>query len=295
MKKALAYAAAVLCGSYTVAGILYATGALNQSTRFVVSAFYMFLPAVVALIFDRIVYKNNLIDSWGLRFKFNCWLFSPPAIVLILVALTLAINPLFPGIRLLFDHIAASRNTMAPEQFEAALPHLEMFPPGLFYLMQIGSGFVAGYTINAVFAFGEEVGWRGYLLNLFKGRPFWQAWLFTGALWGVWHAPLILLGHNYPDHPRIGVAMMTLVCVLLTPMFIYVRVKTKSIWGPSFLHGFFNALSGLPHVMLLGGNDLTIGVTGFAGIIALVVMNAALFVFDVCITKDRILVSDVSF
>ena len=150
---------------------------------------------------------------------------------------------------------------------------------------------IAGYTINALFAFGEEVGWRSCLLNAFEGKPFWQACVFTGAVWGIWHAPLILLGHNYPEHPQIGVAMMTLWCILLTPMFIYIRVKTKSVYGDSFLHGFLNALAGLPLLLIIGGNDLTKGVTGAAGMIALVIINAALIFYDVYISKDRIMAS----
>ena len=29
-----------------------------------------------------------------------------------------------------------------------------------------------------------------------------------GVIWGFWHAPLILNGHNYPQHPVVGVFMM---------------------------------------------------------------------------------------
>ena len=29
--------------------------------------------------------------------------------------------------------------------------------------------------------------------------------VLTGFIWGVWHAPIILQGHNYPQHPVAGV------------------------------------------------------------------------------------------
>jgi len=293
MRKSIMYSVAVLGISYSVVGILVFTGILNPSTQYVISMLYMFLPLVTALIFDRLVYKNNLVTSWGLKFKFNRWLFWPLAIIPIFVALTLVINLMFPGTRLELNHIAAHENLLTTEQFEAARLQLESIPSAMFYLIQILSAIVAGYTINALFAFGEEVGWRGYFLNTFEGKPFWQASLFTGSVWGIWHAPLVLLGHNYPEHPQIGVAMMTLWCILLTPMFIYVRVKAKSVYGASFLHGFLNALAGLPLLLIIGGNDLTKSVTGAAGMIALIIINAALYAFDVYISKDRIMVSDI--
>jgi len=103
MRKSIVYSVAVLAISYSIAGGLIFTGILNdedQTTRFIVSALYMFLPLVTALIFDRIIYKNNLIDSWGLRLRFNRWLFSPLAIIPMFVLLAIAISLLFPGTRL---------------------------------------------------------------------------------------------------------------------------------------------------------------------------------------------------
>ncbi|MCL2164105.1 MAG: CPBP family intramembrane metalloprotease [Oscillospiraceae bacterium] len=294
MKKSITYSGIVLCISYIFAGILYITGVLNPSTQFIISSLYMFMPLLSAFIFDRLVYKNNPVDSWGLKFKFSLSLFLPLLFIPAFVVLTLVVNTLFPGTELVLNHIEASKNMMTPEQFEAARPQLESFSPALFYLLQIVSGIIAGYTINAFFAFGEEVGWRGSLLKTFEGKPFWQACLFSGAVWGIWHAPLVLLGHNYPEHPQIGVAMMVIWCILLTPIFIYVRVKSKSVFVASFLHGFLNAIAGFSLLLIVGGNDLTKGVTGAAGMIALLIINIALLFFDQYISKDRIMTSAIS-
>ena len=293
MRKSAAYGASVLLFSYLVTGILYFSGALNQSTMFVFSMAYMLFPLLTALLLDLRIYKVNPVASWGLRFRFNRWLFSPLVIITAFVMITIIINLLFPGTRLEFDHIEIARSMMSPEQFESVRAPYEMIPSAVFYLMQLVSAVIAGYTINALFAFGEETGWRGHLLNTFEGRPFWQAWLFSGALWGIWHAPLVLMGHNYPEHPVIGVAMMTLWCILLTPVFIYVRVKSRSVYGASFLHGFLNALAGFPLIVIIGGNDLTKGVTGVPGMITLLLMNAALFGYDKYISRDMIMTSDI--
>ncbi len=63
---------------------------------------------------------------------------------------------------------------------------------------------VAGATINAIAAFEEESGWRGFLLNKLKHQSFIKTSFTIGLIWGVWHAPIILAGHNYPDHPCHG-------------------------------------------------------------------------------------------
>lgn len=49
---------------------------------------------------------------------------------------------------------------------------------------------------NAIPAFGEEIGWRGWLLPALRPMGIWPALLLSGAIWGIWHAPLILLGQT---------------------------------------------------------------------------------------------------
>ena len=62
----------------------------------------------------------------------------------------------------------------------------------LMVLIMIGQGMLAGITINAVVAFGEELMWRGFLLKELKGKGIWRASLIIGSIWGIWHAPLII-------------------------------------------------------------------------------------------------------
>ncbi len=64
--------------------------------------------------------------------------------------------------------------------------------------------------INGIPTFGEEFGWRGYLqpklMDLGTGPR--RAVVLTGLIWGVWHWPVILMGHNYgldyPGAPFLG-------------------------------------------------------------------------------------------
>ena len=48
-------------------------------------------------------------------------------------------------------------------------------------------------VIWLIFAFGEEIGWRGYALPLLNQRfGFWRAATILGIVWAVWHYPKLL-------------------------------------------------------------------------------------------------------
>ena len=155
-------------------------------------------------------------------------------------------------------------------------------------------GMIAGVTINAIAAFGEELGWRGFLLKEFKEMYFFKAAVIIGFIWGVWHAPLILMGYNYPQHPQIGVFMMTIFCILITPLLLYVTIKSKSVIAAAILHGTMNGTYSISLMLTDGGNDLTIGLTGLSGFIALTIALIGLFIYDYFISKEKLLINKIN-
>lgn len=102
--------------------------------------------------------------------------------------------------------------------------------------------------VNCLFALGEELGWRGFLLPrlIQTGMSQWKALLLSGMIWGIWHAPAIVQGHNYPLHPYLGVPLMTAFCVLLGIIFGWLQLASGSVWAPTLAHGTINAVAGLP-------------------------------------------------
>jgi uncharacterized protein len=97
-----------------------------------------------------------------------------------------------------------------------------------------------GPFLGLVLAFGEEYGWRGYLQSeLVKiGRI--KGILVLGIIWGLWHAPLILMGYNYPGYPLLGVILMTCYTIGLAYFLGYAVLKTGSIWLAAYLHALNN-------------------------------------------------------
>ncbi|MFH1484694.1 MAG: CPBP family intramembrane glutamic endopeptidase, partial [Chloroflexota bacterium] len=151
-------------------------------------------------------------------------------------------------------------------------------------------GLVAGVTINAVAGFGEELGWRGFLQKELGFLGFWKSSAVIGVIWGVWHAPIILQGHNYPQHPQVGVLMMIVFTLLLSPIFSYARLKAKSVIAAAIIHGSLNGTVALSIMLIVGGDDLTVGVTGLAGFIVLALVNVALFGYDRFLAKEPVAV-----
>jgi len=58
--------------------------------------------------------------------------------------------------------------------------------------------------------------------------------------------------------------------------------------GAAIFHGANNAIAGITILYLKGGNDITNGVTGIAGFIALLLVNIAFYLYDRYAMKENI-------
>jgi len=102
-----------------------------------------------------------------------------------------------------------------------------------------------GVGINLIPAFGEELGWRGWLLPRLLRLGTVPAILLSGVIWGLWHAPLILLGYNYPTAPGwLGLMSMVGMCVVVGGIFGWLRMRGGSVWPAAVAHAAFNAAAG---------------------------------------------------
>jgi len=145
--------------------------------------------------------------------------------------------------------------------------------------LALGGALVAGFTINGLFAFGEEYGWRGWLAD--ELRPLGAFWanVITGVLWGLWHAPLILLGFNYGAYGRIGTAFMVALCIPFSFLLWRAREVTGSLLAPAVLHGAFNGFAGVFLVLLVDTNPLIAAPVGLIGAGAFAVVAALFWLF----------------
>jgi len=275
--------------SFLMAGIYKLSGGGNQDrTGFMIlGIIYMFIPTIAVLIVKKLIHREKIATDLLISFKINKWFFVAWLIIPVLAFLTFGISLLFPDVIYSPDMsgmFSRFESMITPEQAEQMRASVESLPlhPVWITLMQ---GLIAGITVNAIAGFGEELGWRGFLLKQFKDMNFIKASILIGFIWGIWHAPMILMGHNYPDHPVAGVFMMTILCILLSVIFLYITIKSKSVIAAAILHGTMNATNGISIMLIEGGNDLTVGMPGLAGFIALIIAIAVLFVYDRYISK----------
>ncbi len=150
-----------------------------------------------------------------------------------------------------------------PEQFDVSMPILQEqlaaaeeqagqsipLPAELLGLIQIVAAFTIAPLINAIPAFGEEYGWRGYLQ--WKLRPLgWRKMLLiTNLLWGVWHWPIIAMGHNYgldhPGAPWTGMVMMVAFTLAAGAFLGWATERTGSALPAAIGHGAINAVAAI--------------------------------------------------
>ena len=152
-----------------------------------------------------------------------------------------------------------------------------VLPADKLLMVQIAIGLPVGFVINTVaLTFSEELGWRGWLQPSLGPMGFWKMCFIIGVIWGLWHAPIILMGFNYPGLGWGGVLAMVAFCVLITPYIAFLRETGAGLWAAGAMHGAINAVTGAtllwmpandwPHMGLLGLEGFALMLTGWAAV-----------------------------
>lgn len=139
--------------------------------------------------------------------------------------------------------------------------------------------------VNHAAAFGEEIGWRGFLLPLLIDElGLRRAVLLDGILWGMAHAPLVCFGLNYtgsyPGAPWSGMLMMVLFATTLGIFFSYLTLRSGSIFPACIAHGAINAIREAPLLVCLDTYNVLLGPkpSGLIGMAGFLVLGAVLLV-----------------
>lgn len=278
--------------SWTVAGLAYLLGAHYGSgaATTLVGGGVMLGPAIAAILVRRFVERLPL-TPLGLSLAKTNWkwmgitavaggLFMPLGLLYNALLGRLTGSPLFGRTELSMDMLRAKLAALLDEQGLAAaagqLDALGNIPVWSVLLLIVLGGMVSAFTVNVPFMFGEEFGWRGHLYHHTRRWPPVKAVLFTGVVWGLWHAPLIVQGHNYPGYPLTGVLFMVLFTTVLAFPFHLVRQRTNSVWGPCVLHGMINSTAAGLFLFTDGGHVMVASIAGLSGLLSFVTVSLLL-------------------
>ena len=261
-------------GIILLVGIYWLNGGTIESSSYkVIAAACMCLP-LVATIITQLVHKEPLLQGIGIRWKVNGWWFVAWLLPPVLVGAMIGLVCLLPGYDFSLDNAFMDQQMAKLDSIG-----LKIYPETV-YRTSFLSTFINALIIPTLFAFGEEVGWRGYLLKQFSGKKFLFAAIVIGAIWGLWHAPLILMGHNFPDHPVSGVFVMIAAGVFLAPIAQFIRIKSGSVIAAAIFHGSFNAFAAFLPLSLNRYYDLLTSPVGLIGIVVFILALLVLHLTD---------------
>lgn len=223
-------------------------------------------PAIAAVICVFAFEKGRRIEALGVQFKPNWWWLLAWAIPLALAAISIAATLVLGGRTYVDPGTAAAASASAQGTDLSQVP--PFFLSTTFILL---ASVVIGALFNAIpLTLTEELGWRGYLYDLWRPGGFWRSSLATGAIWGVWHAPAILFyGLNYPSHAQLGAAIFIVWCALLSPIMTLIRDRGGATWAAGIAHGTINAVAGVTIMTVSDSAFPWTGLVGIGGFVAL--------------------------
>lgn len=204
------------------------------------------LPVLLAtLVVQGPILKQPVLAPLGLKLNINRWwlvAWLSPVVILIFGVL---FAWLFFGVEPVLDvesYLAHKRALMAPEHLETFDQLVADNPPSEpIWFWLVVQGLPAGLTINSLVALSTELGFRGFLFREIQGG-FWRRSLLIGLAEVAWFAPTVAFGLHFPEQPGIGLVAITVFCIAISPVSVYLRVRANSTLAVAIFRGTLLAL-----------------------------------------------------
>jgi membrane protease YdiL (CAAX protease family) len=114
-----------------------------------------------------------------------------------------------------------------------------------------------GLVLRLLFALGEEIGWRGFLVpRLAQLLPAKAAALTSGAIWAAYHLPGLLFLNYYSGSRAKSTVFFSIMAVGASVIMYWIRLRSGSLWTGAVFHASHNlAIQGIfDHFTLDAGN-----------------------------------------
>lgn len=276
MRHALWYVGVVFILTYVLDAVVFMQGGLQNPQLFaVLVGLQMLIPAAVAIVFRKWVSKEGFRGS-GLGLGRKRYYVIGAALILGWLAASYLLSAATPWLQLdtQFHKAQAFLDMIAEKTGKPVEIAMPAFLVGMFVQTAI-----VGALLGLPAYFGEEYGWRAYLLPKLMELGTAKAIVLHGVVWGLWHAPIIAMGHNYPGYPVAGIFWMTAFCVLMGAVLAWLFYASGSVWVVSVAHGLINQGNAYVATFLVASvNPLLAGPVGLVGLALLAVIVAVLVV-----------------
>jgi CAAX protease family protein len=273
--------------AWTAGLIIYLNGGLTNSPQLVpgvtlalvlLATVYMGAPAL-GNILTRLITREGWKDvglrpnfKKGWRFWLAGWLL-PAMMTLAGAALFFWLFPQY------FDAgLSKVRQSMA------ASPVLSSMAPWLYAIIMLVQAVLISPILNSIATFGEEFGWRAYLLPKLMPLGGRKAMLWIGLIWGIWHWPVIFMGYeyglSYPGFPWVGPLLFIWVTFGLGTFLGWLTLRSKSVWPAVIGHAAINGIAAVAIITTTGQPNPLLGPlpVGIIGSLGYALVAIAIFV-----------------
>jgi membrane protease YdiL (CAAX protease family) len=239
--------------------VIYRHGALTASPTIVpgtgitlalvvLATVYMWAPTLAHLI-TRLVTREGWRDLYLRPRWVHSWVYLFGAWFLPAMLVTAG--------AILFFHIFPRDHDTTYQSIQAMMDKLAMnvgqkkpMTPFDLLAIQVASAIAFAPIANVIGTFGEEFGWRAYLLPKLMPLGYRKAMILIGAIWGVWHWPIIAMGYNYgldsPGFPWAGMLAMVWFTIQLGIILGWMTLRSRTIWPAVIAHAAINGAAGIP-------------------------------------------------
>lgn len=132
--------------------------------------------------------------------------------------------------------------------------------------------------VHVLLILGEELFWRGYLLEHLRGYNFYLTAAGIGVLSGLFSIPVFFfVDMFYPQQFEYAPFWMILQSVLLSPLLQQLRISSKSVLIPAICHATLFSSANMLTFIMSDPDSLVAGITGITGFLALVLGNGILY------------------
>ena len=151
-------------------------------------------------------------------------------------------------------------------------------------------------VLDVINSFGEEWGWRGYLLpKLYRKFGTTKAILISGLISGLWYAPLVSLGHyygtGYAGYPFTGILAMCVFGMVTGCIYSFISLRSGSIFPAIFAHSAVNVMMSQAAYFTKDGGNFFVGPAP-TGIVAGIPFIIAAVVFMLYLKKHPVVSSN---